>query len=299
MISVSQLGYLVLGVSDLEAWNRFAEEILGLEIVEDGTDRLFLRLDEYHHRLMLQRNASDDLALIGWQVDDEAALVQLKDQLSAAGVQVEHGTAAEAERRRVVALIKFRDPNGISCEAFYGPLLVVQPPRFSRPISGFVAGTRGLGHITMAVDDLGESLHFYRDVLGLRLSDWVRPQPEHGVQSRLNIAFLHCNPRHHTLAFWQARLPHRLHHFMLQLNRLDDVGIAYQLCQDRGVPFTLTLGRHTNDQMLSFYARNPSGFSVEYGWGAREVDEVPRRVELYETGSVWGHRPPGADAAAE
>jgi hypothetical protein len=29
-----------------------------------------------------------------------------------------------------------------------------------------------------------------------------------------------------------------------------------------------TLGRHTNDRIVSFYARTPSGFEVEFGFGA-------------------------------
>jgi len=52
----------------------------------------------------------------------------------------------------------------------------------------------------------------------------------------------------------------------------------------------LTLGRHTNDQMFSFYVRSPAGFSVEYGWGARVIDDNKWQVQLHRTGSVWGHR---------
>jgi 2,3-dihydroxybiphenyl 1,2-dioxygenase len=253
------------------------------------------RIDEYQYRFVLEQGAKDDLDLIGWQVDDERALSAVADQLTAAGVEVQRGSAAEAEARRVVELIKFKDPSGISSEAFYGALTRIDIPfKPARPIGGFVASGMGLGHITMGVDNMQQSLAFYRDVLGMRLSDWVQPQPERDVKSRFNIAFLHCNPRHHSLAFWQARMPKRLHHFMLQLESLDDVGATYDLCQQRGVPLELTLGRHTNDRMLSFYVRTPSGFSVEYGWGARTVDDRDWQVQLHRTGSIWGHHRAGA-----
>ena len=146
-------------------------------------------------------------------------------------------------------------------------------------------------HVGIAVRDLDRALEFYRDVLGMRVSDWVRPQPERGVESSLNIAFLHCNPRHHSLAFWEMKLSKRLHHFMLQVEALDDVGATYYLCQREGVPIDLSLGRHTNDQMLSFYMKSPSGFDVEFGWGAIEIDDDTWTVQLHTNGSSWGHLP--------
>lgn len=296
MTSVSQLGYLGFKVSDLDAWEVFSTGILGLESLgRNENDALMLRMDEYQYRFIFERGTKDDLDLIGWQVKDADALAGLADRLTAAGVEVTRGSAAEAEQRSVVELIKFQDPNGIASEAFHGPLTRIDVPfKPARPISGFVASAMGLGHITMGVDSMQRSLEFYRDVLGMRLSDWVQPQPERDVKSRFNIAFLHCNPRHHSVAFWEARMPKRLHHFMLQLNSLDDVGTTLDLCLSRGVPLELTLGRHTNDRMLSFYLRSPSGFSVEYGWGARTVDDHKWLVELHRTGSIWGHRRAGS-----
>lgn len=296
MASVSQLGYLVLKVSHLDAWEKFATDLLGLESSgRNEAGALMLRMDEYQYRFLLEPGGEDDLGLIGWQVEDQDELAGLADRLAGAGVDVLRGSDAEAESRRLVELIKFKDPNGIACEAFYGPLTRIDVAfKSPRAIEGFVASNMGLGHITMGVDSMQRSLEFYRDVLGMRLSDWVQPQPERDVKSRFNIAFLHCNPRHHSLAFWEGRMPKRLHHFMIQLKSLDDVGTAYELCRERGIPLELTLGRHTNDRMLSFYVRTPSGFSVEYGWGARTVDDRNWLVQLHRTGSIWGHQRAGA-----
>jgi hypothetical protein len=46
--------------------------------------------------------------------------------------------------------------------------------------------------------------------------------------------------------------------------------------------------------MFSFYMRGPSGFEVEYGWGAREVDDAVWQVARYDVPSLWGHRPPAS-----
>jgi 2,3-dihydroxybiphenyl 1,2-dioxygenase len=139
------------------------------------------------------------------------------------------------------------------------------------------------------VDDYDRSLHFYRDVLGMRISDFVKFSPAPGV--KMHVAFFHCNPRHHTIAF--ATMPgasKRLHHFMLELQSLNDVGTTYDLCQVQNVPIVMKLGKHTNDHMVSFYLRTPSGFNVEYGWGAREVDDSNWQVQVHTAGSIWGHQ---------
>ena len=291
MASVTQLGYLGLGVSNVDEWERFAMQVLGLQANgRDDDGSLFLRMDEYHHRFIVHPNGNDDLAYIGWEVTDEQALQAMAEQLKAAGVEVTPGTAAEAEVRRVAGLIRFQDPSRIASEIFYGPLVSFEKPFQSpRPLSGFKTGEQGLGHFVISVDDLDRSIHFYRDVLGMRISDFVRVEAAPGI--KLNLAFFHCNPRHHSLAFWaMPQAPKRLHHFMLQLRSLDDVGSTYYLCQDQQVPITMNLGRHTNDHMVSFYLRTPSGFAVEYGWGAREVDDATWQVQLHTSGSIWGHQ---------
>ena len=288
----AQLGYIGLEVSDLTRWKGFASEILGLG-VEVYDDLTYLRMDEYAWRICLSHGARDDINLLGWEVADAAALDALATRLDANGISVHRGERDALNRRRVVDLIEFEDPNGIRCEAYCGPLIDrANPFRSPREMSSFVTGNLGFGHITMTVDSLERSLAFYRDLMGLRISDWVRPQPERGVESHVNLAFLRCNARHHSLAFMEMKLPRRLHHFMLQVASVDDVGQTWYLCQDKQVPIELTLGRHTNDGMLSFYLQTPSGFSVEYGWGAKEVDEASWTTQLHTNGSSWGHRHP-------
>ena len=76
-------------------------------------------------------------------------------------------------------------------------------------------------------------------------------------------------------------------------SRLDDVGTALDLGGKAGAPLATTLGRHTNDQMVSFYVVTPSGFEVEYGWGGRKIDDATWEPATYDRISIWGHHPPG------
>lgn len=298
MKRVTQLGYLGIDVSDLPGWERFATDVLGLAsngTGEQGT--LYLRMDEYHHRLALHRGGRDDIAYAGWETQDEASLRAIAERLSSQGVRVTWGSAAEARARRVIGLIKLQDPSGVAIEVYYGPLVEAERPfRSPRAIGGFEAGNLGLGHIVLSVDDYAASLRFYRDGLGLLISDFI--ELEMGAAGKTTVAFFHCGPRHHSIAIAQFPAAKRLHHFMLQLRNADDVGATYDLCQDRCVPITSGLGRHTNDHMLSFYVQTPSGFQVEYGYGGRVIDDDVWEVQLHHAPSIWGHRAPGATPAA-
>lgn len=294
MASITQLGYLGIGVSDIKAWEQFATQTLGLQVSDkedDGT--LLLRLDDYHHRFLIHPTGQDDVAYLGWEVTGTHELRAMEEQLRAAGIEVQHGTREEAAARRVVELITYKDPSGIPSEIFYGPLMTFNKPFQSpRPLSGFVAAEQGLGHMVITMDDFDQSVEFYRDVLGMRISDYIQLTRPSGEE--VQLAFFHCNPRHHTIAFFaRPNPPKRLSHFMLQVQSMDDVGSTYDLCQAQATPIVRTLGRHTNDHMVSFYMQSPSGFEVEYGWGARVVDDRTWQVQYHTAGSIWGHKSAG------
>jgi 2,3-dihydroxybiphenyl 1,2-dioxygenase len=124
----------------------------------------------------------------------------------------------------------------------------------------------------------------------MRISDFIEFEMTAGVN--VTAAFLHCNERHHSIAIVQIPTPKRLHHFMLQTKNFDDVGRTLYHCEDERVDIALRLGRHSNDHMISFYLTTPSGFQVEYGWGARTVDDNVWEVQHHRGISIWGHRPP-------
>jgi 3,4-dihydroxy-9,10-secoandrosta-1,3,5(10)-triene-9,17-dione 4,5-dioxygenase len=63
-----------------------------------------------------------------------------------------------------------------------------------------------------------------------------------------------------------------------------------------GLHISSTLGKHSNDLMVSFYVQTPGGFDDELGWSGLEVDWakwVPTRSLIPD---LWGHRwaPPPA-----
>ena len=77
-----------------------------------------------------------------------------------------------------------------------------------------------MGHAVLTTERIDAVVPFYTDVLGFRLSDYfVRP---------FKAYFFHVNPRHHSLAFIETG-KNGIHHLMVELCFLDDVGQAYDL----------------------------------------------------------------------
>jgi 2,3-dihydroxybiphenyl 1,2-dioxygenase len=153
---------------------------------------------------------------------------------------------------------------------------------------GFVADELGLGHLVITATDRDASRAFYTELLGFRATDRIIADV-HGYKA--DIEFFHTNARHHSLAFGDAQRK-RLHHFMVEARTMDEVGLAFDRALKGGIRIMQTLGRHPNDRMFSFYAKTPSGFQFEFGWGGREVDDATWQTTQYDQVSEWGHHPP-------
>lgn len=292
MSGIEQLGYLGFEVSNLSAWESFATDVLGLEIVRRQPSGAFaLRMDSYCQRIFVDPGAGDDLAFLGWQVADVNALEALAARIRDAGFPVVPGTEEEAAARGVQRLVKYRDPGGIPSELFFGPAKAKEPFRSKLVPKGFVADELGLGHLVISARKQQESKEFYENVLGLKLSDHIITTV-YGYP--VNIAFFHIagsHSRHHSIAFGDAQKK-RLHHFMLEVKSMDDVGLCLDRTWRSGLRIMQTIGRHPNDRMFSFYAKTPSGFQFEYGWGGLDVDDAGWEPTTYDHISEWGHQPP-------
>ena len=292
-IEIEALGYLGLEVSDLSVWHAFATRLLGLQAAarEDGT--IDLRMDAYATRIRLHEGPRDDLAYAGWEVRDAQALDSLAARLEARNISVERPDATEAADRRVVQLIRFQDPEGNVHEAFFGPLQKTNMPFVSPLGVNFKTGRQGLGHVVLSCQDKPAMMAFFVETLGFRLSDHINTEVIPGRP--IEISFLRCNGRHHSLALAPVPIPKRIVHLMVEVTSIDDVGRALYRCMGENIHLSFTLGRHSNDDMLSFYPVTPSGFDLEYGWGGLEVDDESWHVLTHDSNSAWGHtfqRPP-------
>jgi 2,3-dihydroxybiphenyl 1,2-dioxygenase len=279
-MTLRSFGYATLHSDKIDDWAEYGPKFLGLELVERTRSSLKFRMDDRKQRIVVSAEETADTAF-AWEVADAGALDALAARLETAGVSVQRLSAAEAALRAVSDGIRFADPAGNRLEAFYGAETSDEPFRPGRPISGFRTGTLGMGHAVLHVKQINDLRWFYQDVLGFHLSDYMLKP--------FRAYFFHLNPRHHSLALIETGKS-GVHHLMMELTSLDDVGQAYDLASAEPGRISTTLGRHTNDFMTSFYARTPNDFLIEYGWGGRSIDpDTWQPKEMTHGGSLWGH----------
>ncbi len=284
--TVSALGYLEVGVASLDDWQSFATEVLGVA-AERTEDALLLRYDAACWRIRLVETDEDDIRCAGFEVADPQTLEELADRLQALGFSIRAGSAEEAAARQVEALVVCEDPFGLPVELYVGERTTSAACDLPLPDISFVTGNQGLGHMVLYVGDQAQAERFYMEGLGMKLSDHILLGPP---DKRFQLTFLHCNPRHHTLALAPAPVPKRLNHIMLQVQSLDAVGHGLDRANGAAVPIANSLGKHTNDEMVSFYMTSPSGFEIEYGHGGIEIDDTTWETGKHYATSFWGHK---------
>src|SRR5665213_3553554 len=262
-MTVQALGYAGFGSAALDDWRQFGTGLVGLQAVERGNSLLSFRMDDRKQRIVIDRAMPEGARFFGWEVADATALETLAARLEAAQVDVTAEPKTLADARHVRALISFHDPAGNRLEAFYGPEIAEQPFSPGRSISGFRTGPLGVGHAVLTVENIDPMMAFYIDVLGFGLSDYI--------EKPFRAYFFHVNARHHSLALIETG-KNGMHHLMVEMFSLDDVGQCYDIALTEPERVNVTLGRHTNDLMTSFYAKTPSAFMMECGWGGREID---------------------------
>jgi 2,3-dihydroxybiphenyl 1,2-dioxygenase len=280
-MALQALGYAGFGSTALDDWRQFGTGLVGLQAVERSASLLAFRMDDRKQRIVIDRAMPEGTRFFGWEVADAAALDALAARLEKHQVKIVAEPKALADTRRVGGLISFSDPAGNRLEAFYGAEIDDTPFCPGRSISGFRTGPLGLGHAVLTVESIDAVMTFYVEVLGFGLSDYI--------EKPFRAYFFHINARHHSLALIETG-KNGMHHLMVELFSLDDVGQCYDIALTEPDRVGVTLGRHTNDFMTSFYARTPSSFMVECGWGGREIEPSTwQPVEMHDGPSLWGH----------
>ena len=287
-MEVAALAYSVITSRDPQKWTRFAEDIAGFS-VHDVPGGIALRIDERAGRLFIVRGERDGYFASGWEVRTEQQFAKALAALDARGVAYTQSTKTERALRHVTAMVWFHDPSGNRHELCYGYVSSFAP--FCSPHGArFVTGDLGYGHAVLPAPDIVATRSFLMDVLGLGLSDFMvhRPAGEGGAEMRID--FMHCaNGRHHSLALFEGEVPSGCVHLMVEVASIDEVGHAYDRMLKAGARLMATLGRHTNDHMISFYVETPGGFALEYGCGGRVMDWDRHTVFESTSASLWGH----------
>jgi 3,4-dihydroxy-9,10-secoandrosta-1,3,5(10)-triene-9,17-dione 4,5-dioxygenase len=288
-MTITELGYVVVGAPELEKWRRYGEDVLGMAAIDGPEGALYLKMDARDFRFLIQTSHKDELAASGWGVADLKSFDAMRAKLDAAGVEVTPGDAAGRKLRKVQDYFSFKDPAGLGHEVFWGPIAAFS--RFVSPLgTKFITGNLGMGHAVLPTSDIDATVAFWTGVMGFGLSDLLHLTLAEGVPP-IRVYFLHCAAgRQHSLAFAELSDPTGCNHLMVEVDSVDEVGRALDRVDQHGVKQTLSLGRHVNDDMISFYMKTPGGFQMEYGAGGSVKDWGNYTVFESTRGSHWGHK---------
>ena len=295
-MDVRSLGYVVIESTNPSEWQDYGTNILGLMNVPSDDGSVYLKMDQRPYRFAIVKAEQNRLRYCGWELADEAGFKQAKEELQAAGIEFTEGSAARAKSRRVRGLIQLQDPSGNELELYWGGELDYGKFISPQGISGFETGFNGdmgFGHAVLPASKLAETHAFYTDVLGFGDSDYMHfhfsPDPNDPGQG---LNFMHVNnPRHHSLALYEdAANPVACGHLMLEVTDVDEVGYCLDRVQAAGIPIVSSLGRHTNDNMLSFYMATPAGFAMEFGTDGLQMNWEGFTPTVTSLPSLWGHK---------
>ncbi len=297
-MEIRSLGYVFIEATDPAKWLEYGTEVLGMMHAEnlEQSDTVYLRMDARPFRIAVEKSDHDHYRLAGWELDSEDGFRQARQALDKAGVAFEAGSAEQAKARCVREFIRLQDPSGNTLELYWGASLdygkFVSPVGISHFQTGF-NGDMGFGHAVLPASKLQATHEFYRDVLGFGDTDYMHfkfsDDPNDPGQG---LHFMHCNnPRHHSLALFEdANNPVGCIHLMLEVPTVDEVGYCLDRVNAREIPIVSTLGRHTNDRMLSFYMATPTGFAMEFGCDGLQIDWEGYTPTVSSLPSLWGHK---------
>lgn len=291
-MAVQSLGYVRVMARDLDAWQRFGVDVLGLMPGDGPAGSLRLRTDDRPFRFLIEQGETDRFVAAGWELPSENGFLHTVQKLRAAGVALRDGSTAEAASRCVNGFVCGQDPDGNAFELYWGRVRGYDPFISPKGVAGFVAGDLGAGHVVLPAPQLDRTAAFYKDLLGFGDTDEMRLviSPDPSVPE-LQLRFLHAScRRHHSLALIPMPAPSGLVHTMVEMRDIDDVGRALDRCVAAGFHISSSLGRHSNDGMISFYVATPGGFDLEVGCMGITPDWstwVPTRSLVPD---LWGHK---------
>ena len=288
------LGYVVVESDKIGDWKRFGRDAIGMHLDDMASDTVRFRLDDNECRVLLRRGPAEDVVALGWQLDGHATFDEISRRVAGHGVPAVEGSDEEAKLRGVERFLRFPGPNGLAQEIYTAARTA--PLVLDIPGSGFLTGAGGMGHVALTTKKPQLVRGYYNHVFDARLSDYI-DETINGL--KLKIRFLRVNERHHTVAIASANLlpvnpiRTRVQHVNVQVAKLDDMVASYQRVKELGFHIALSVGQHTNDKELSYYAMTPSGFEWEVGWNPIVVDEATWKPTTHQGISIWGHKPEG------
>ena len=292
---IAHLGHIELLTAQFEASLAFFTEILGLHESGRRGDSLFLRAwgDYEQFTLQLTRATTSGLGHVAFRTKTAGVLNQLVNNLHAAGVEG-HWRSGEFGHGPA---FRFPSPDGHEVELYFEtqkfrpvgeqvPGFKNLPQRY-RPIG---IAPRRLDHINLLAQDIRACRLFFRDVLGMRVTEQIVFEGDEEMG-----AWLAVTNKSYDLAFTKdkSKASGRFHHLTYMMDSREDVLRAADILTEAGVAIETGPHKHTIGQTFFLYFYEPGGNRIEVGAGGYLIFDpdwqpVVWTREERARGQAWG-----------
>jgi 2,3-dihydroxy-p-cumate/2,3-dihydroxybenzoate 3,4-dioxygenase len=281
MIDLLDVRYVRLGTRNVEEATRYAQRILGLELVRTEQGARYFRSDSRDHTLVYFEGDPRDHAT-GFELASAAEVDGAASALDDAGFRVSAGSQEACEQRRVHSFVNFIDLSGNSID-------LVHRPHHSgrRYFPARDAGITGFSHIGLRSTDPARDELFWTGLMSARVSDRIGKSP-----------LLRIDGVHHKIALFPSAYA-GVQHINHQVEGIDDIMRAWYMLQEQGVKIVFGPGRHPTSGAMFLYFEGPDGMVYEYSSGVKVFTEEeersvqPRQFPFDSPSSfcMWGSKP--------
>ncbi|RZA31717.1 MAG: glyoxalase [Lysobacteraceae bacterium] len=268
--SAGQLRSIAIGVTDLEAAERFYTSTWKLQTVSRTPDAAYLRgSGSFHHILALHRSSQPEVRNVTFSVANAADLETIAQKTPQHGGRVLAGPQPLEEAGGGKAVV-IADPQGRVLRFVHGD------ERLAPALDGGRDAPERITHVVFNSSDVAVAQRFFEEALGFCLSDRTKI-----------MAFMRCNSDHHSIALADSNAD-TLNHIAFVMPDLDAVMRGAGRMSDAGWPIEWGVGRHGPGNNVFSYFVGPDDFVIEYTADVLQVDDS------YKTGgpSDWTW-PPG------
>lgn len=270
---ISSVCYVRLAAQDLNAAERFAADMFGLQRVAVGDSEVAFRSDNRFRTVSVSSNAADAVS-IGVEVWSEAALNEVEARLKHDGFEVTCADVEACRRRHVHAALLARDGSGNAID------LVLRPTQSGRRyFPSRDAGIMGLQGIGLRSTDPARDLQFWT-ALGAEVRDFVG-----------DIVYLKIDAMHHRIALYPSQR-NGLLYAAFAVESLDNIMQNSYFMQESQVRIVQGPGRQPCSEQIFLHVAGPDDIIFSYVTGMTEPGAMRRPPRQYpwvrESLCGWG-----------
>lgn len=245
MIQVKRLAHATLTTEDLERSLDYYTRVVGLSLVARDKDRAVLATKMGQEAIVLEKDSTaGQLTRLSFQIKPGSDLGELAHRLQKEGVKAERRSGITPGVKEALC---FNDNKGTMLEIYadydFAPddktAVGIMPVKF--------------GHVAYRVENVPETVKFYCDMLGFRVSDFRGDF----------FAFLRCSVDHHTVNFVVDPKP-TLHHIAFEVKDWGEIHRAAETLAKNDIRLVWGPGRHIIGHNVACYHRNHDNVRVEF-----------------------------------